>query len=506
MSDTLEIRDNYIIKYSESNKIGMGAFGEVYKCRRKDGSDDDDSLCVKLVQKDKAIMKQQQQGLTIQKLLINLKPERLVRIENYLNLPHQFEIIMERCDMDLEKEFQSLLRQKQWYNLDQCLNIVHQIAEGCRILYEHNIVHRDIKPSNILVKVENKKQINERKVYKITDFDFSKILEAFHQPNALITNVGTATHSSPQITFNNSGKGYSGKCDIYSYGTLFYQVFFEGKLPNTQIKQQRQQSCKDNELENIRLFQKAIQTQKFKCNPPKYDRAQEIADLLDKMIVYEEEERISFDQFFLHPIVNLEEYEIFKIQTVQFRKQQFYNSIWKKYQNQNDINTITFILCLQQLGYQELLYCMGFIHSIITDIHPSYKLKKDITTIQRILSQCAKDINFYPMYQKQTMEIRKEYFQMKEILNQQELTFLQLKQKISPDDQQIQPQMVLPLQEGKRIEPQLIFDTLRSLLDQNLYEDLKSEIRKVLQFQEKYPYEKYREVNPDEIFKMDISV
>ncbi|CAD8201739.1 unnamed protein product [Paramecium octaurelia] len=497
MSDSSEMRNQYFIKYSDSNLLGMGSFGEVYKCSRQ-GDSDSNSLCVKLIQKNKNIINQQKQGLEIQKILKSLKAERLIRVENYFNLPHQFEIIMERCDMDLEKEFQNLLKQKQWYDLKECLNIVHQIAEGCRILYEHNIIHRDIKPPNILVKVENKNKDNEKKLYKITDFDFSKILDAFHLPNALLTCVGTATHSSPQITFQ---KPYSGKCDIYSYGILFYQIFFQGKLPHSQKNSQPKNAQNNQQLGYIQWFQQNIKTQKFKCNLPNYDRAKEIVDLLEKMIVYEEEERISFDQFFLHPIVNLEEYEIFKIQTVQFRKYYFYKSIWKKYQDENDIKIMISVLCLQLLGYQELLYCMGFIHSIITDIHPSYILNKDITAIQRILQSCAKDINLYPMYQKQVKNIRTEYFQMKQILNLQELKYYQFKYQKPLEDENIQLQIIIPMLEGKRIQPQLMFDTLRSLLDQHLNEDLKSDIRRVVQYQEKYPFEKYRDLNPDEIFE-----
>lgn len=33
---------------------------------------------------------------------MNLKTDKLLRTENIINTPHYFEVIMERCDMDLD--------------------------------------------------------------------------------------------------------------------------------------------------------------------------------------------------------------------------------------------------------------------------------------------------------------------------------------------------------------------------------------------------------------------
>ncbi|CAD8189673.1 unnamed protein product [Paramecium pentaurelia] len=457
MSGQQEIREQYRIDTSTKNLIGQGGFGSVYKCQRKDGSDND-SLCIKIIKKDRNQMKQLKQEIEIQKLIMNLKTDKLLRTENIINTPHYFEVIMERCDMNLEQEFGNLKNKQQWYDFNDCLNIINQISVGCRILYEHNIVHRDIKPSNILVKLENKGQINERKLYKISDFDFSRILVDFLDPDE-ITTVGTPCYESPQIFYNQK---YSGKCDIFSYGILFYQIFFNGQLPFNSIQ---------NGKKEIYEFMKQLYNKQFKCELPNYPRAKEIADLLQKMIVYEEEERISFDQFFLHPIINLEEYEIYKIQQVQFRKYLLYNSICEKYENQDQILILSAVFCLQLLGDQELLYCMGFIHIIISDIHISYKQNKDITTIMRILQQCAQNINIYPQYQLLTKRIKQAYFQLKKkIFNLREQFRQKLNRSYNKNPFITEITQILEQSQYLRIQPQSIFDQLRSLLDQNLQE------------------------------------
>jgi serine/threonine protein kinase len=50
---------------------------------------------------------------------------------------------------------------------DVC-EVIRQIANGYKFLYDHGIVHRDLKPANILIKDD---------FYKIADFGFAKYYE-----------------------------------------------------------------------------------------------------------------------------------------------------------------------------------------------------------------------------------------------------------------------------------------------------------------------------------------
>ncbi|CAD8110612.1 unnamed protein product [Paramecium sonneborni] len=524
MSNDYEIRNLYTYEKTRQNQIGMGAFGEVYECKRKDGQQND-PLCVKIIHKNRNNIKLWKQEIEIVKKIMEIKSDNLVRIENIINSPHQFEIIMERCDMDLEQEFKLLKQNQSWYNDTQCVNVVKQIVEGCRILYKNNIVHRDIKPSNILIKILNQGQENERRLYKISDFGFSKILQNLLDPN-ILTRVGTPIYSSPQIF---STQAFSGKCDIYSYGILFYQIFFSGDLPyNLKTK------------DSIKDFHKLIQNRQFKCQQPFHPQKELIADLLDKMIVYEENERISFEQLFQHPLINLLEKpscmadslfnplqniskeqikilveekkqeqildrlkRVFKIQTQLFRKYLFYELISNKLQMTQDTKKKIAAFCLRQLGMQEILYCMGFMHIIVSDLHPFFKDDKDLDNIKNILQQCSENINKYPLYQDLSQKIKQQYFNFKKSIFYFNIDMSQeLKQNQQNLSKIITQEFISLIEKSRseRIDRKILIENLKSLLNQKFLNGFEAEIEKAITLDEKFPIQNYKEINPNDIF------
>ena len=76
-------------------------------------------------------------------------------------------------------------------------------------------MHRDFKLPNILM---------HNGIIKIADFGFSKILgdEAY-----TTTMLGSPLNMAPEIL---EGLDYNNKCDIWSIGTVFYELLF-GKTP-----------------------------------------------------------------------------------------------------------------------------------------------------------------------------------------------------------------------------------------------------------------------------------
>lgn len=71
-------------------------------------------------------------------------------------------------------------------------------------------VFRDLKPENILV---------DKGVFKICDFGVSKRLDNKMCPSE--TFVGTPMYQSLQL---HKGQKYTGKCDIWALGFIFYEV------------------------------------------------------------------------------------------------------------------------------------------------------------------------------------------------------------------------------------------------------------------------------------------
>jgi serine/threonine protein kinase len=97
------------------------------------------------------------------------------------------------------------------------LDIVLSIVRG--MVYIHGLdpplCHRDLKPQNILLD-------NSCAIAKICDFGTSRWLSQ----NTMTGNIGTIEYMSPEVL---QTKKYDTRCDVYSFGIIMYELFFEQK-------------------------------------------------------------------------------------------------------------------------------------------------------------------------------------------------------------------------------------------------------------------------------------
>ena len=106
--------------------------------------------------------------------------------------------------------------------------IMRDILSGVKCLHENGVIHRDLKLDNILVNYKNKIDLDTVNIYnseiKIIDFNIS------YRVNYLkpVTAVGTVQNMAPSIVLNMEGfhKTYDEKIDIWSLGTLCYEMLF----------------------------------------------------------------------------------------------------------------------------------------------------------------------------------------------------------------------------------------------------------------------------------------
>lgn len=158
----------------------------------------------------------------------------------------------------------------------ETLRILRKIIKGYKYLHSLGIVHRDLKLANILT---------HHGEVKIADLGYSKLMENFTN-DFLISRVGTMLYMSPQIL---EAMHYTNKTDVWSLGILYYQMVF-GRSPwNVQGVDGSKQTVK-NFLKNIRenglVFPKDVRV------------SEKTKNLLQEMLMYDEEDRLSWEEIF----------------------------------------------------------------------------------------------------------------------------------------------------------------------------------------------------------------
>ena len=110
-------------------------------------------------------------------------------------------------------------------------HLMKQIVSGMKYLHNKKILHRDIKLDNILVKFETDEDKDNDNYFKATikiiDFGFARYLENDSLAQSIL---GSPINMDPKILMkmrkieNNQSFGYDQKADIWSLGTVCYEL------------------------------------------------------------------------------------------------------------------------------------------------------------------------------------------------------------------------------------------------------------------------------------------
>ena len=215
--------------YQLFNIIGQGGFGKVYLTIKGNNKKKYATKCIDFKSFNKNVQTYLSNEIS---LMRKLNHPNVIKLIEEIKTTNHYYIVMDYCNGG---------------TLDDCLRkfgkpfpvtviqyFMRQIVEGLKYLHSKRIIHRDIKLENILVNFKNKNEKNFLNALltseiKIIDFGLAIQLAPGELAN---TALGSPINMDPLILekykkaggFENLQK-YNEKADIWSLGTICYEMF-----------------------------------------------------------------------------------------------------------------------------------------------------------------------------------------------------------------------------------------------------------------------------------------
>lgn len=258
--------------YKLEKQIGSGSFGDVYR-----GLDKHSGMKVAIKRIRKKILYENGQYLLRAyyreiDCMKKCECENSIRFIRDFQTQNNYNIIMELCDTDL---LCHLYQRPEPFTVDEIRLIFSQLNNVFKKMQQHKIIHRDLKLGNILIKFTDESKKNF--IPKLSDYGFSKELNNYNF--AANTHLGTPATMAPEIIMNYP---YNEKSDLWSVGVMMYQLYY------------KQVPYEGNTEQEI--------LSKINGNVPfNMPEDEKFADLINRLLVVNVQNRISWDQYFEHP-------------------------------------------------------------------------------------------------------------------------------------------------------------------------------------------------------------
>ena len=191
------------------NKLGDGAYSEVFKVRRKI---DSKIYALKKVKLKNLKEKEKINSLSEIRILASIKSPFIISYkEAFFTIEDKsLNLVMEFADNgDLYQKIKYYKSKNLFFDEKDVWKIFIQITRGLKTLHDLKILHRDFKSANIFLFKEG--------IAKIGDLNVSKVITK----GLGNTQTGTPYYASPEV-WNNST--YDCKSDIWSLGCILYEM------------------------------------------------------------------------------------------------------------------------------------------------------------------------------------------------------------------------------------------------------------------------------------------
>ena len=266
-------------EYIKIEEIGSNFFSKVYKAKN---NLTDNYVAIKEIKKTNI------NENTILKVIETMKKlKNSILLLNSIETNEYYYLIYELCFLSLEKYLD--IRENP-LTINEIREMLLELNKCVKEMKEKKIIHGNLKPSNILLSL-NKSNINKMN-FKISDFGINDLRDVtkMNLNNNQIT-------MSPEVLKGEKDK-ISSKTDIWSLGIIIYYMLFK-EFPYT--------ISNKNNVKEIVIKSKLKQTYDVKLN-----------DLINKMLVININQRISWEEYYNHPFLNIKSNQ--NIKSKEFKK------------------------------------------------------------------------------------------------------------------------------------------------------------------------------------------
>ena len=282
----MQIEDLVLLK-----PVGKGAFGEVFLTTKRGTQQ---QFATKKVQKSVVLQEKIKKYFNNEIFILrNVNHPNIIKLYEIKQTLNNFYLVFELCNGG---GLSNCLERYMKYNgkpftQEIVQHIMKQIVSGIQYLHNNKILHRDLKLDNILISFDNeedKENFNLLKSkVKIIDFGFARYLENDVLAQSLL---GSPLNMAPQILMkmrrldNNQTFGYDQKADIWSLGTICYELLV-GSHPF--------------DSSNYEELTSKIQKGNYKI-PNNLQLSIEAVSFLNAMLQYDPKERLDINELAKH--------------------------------------------------------------------------------------------------------------------------------------------------------------------------------------------------------------
>jgi serine/threonine protein kinase len=197
-------------RYRVVEKLGSGAFGEVYRAHDTVLGRD---VAIKRIRLDVfaepgQLEEVNKRFLREAQVAAKLRHPNIVTTHDIVSAPGMSFIVMELVE---GRTLHSLLQSRGRLSVSETLEVLSQVAAALDDAHGQHVVHRDVKPANIMIEASGQ--------VKVMDFGIAK-LDSGGNLTATGHIVGTPNYMSPEQA---RGESVDGRSDLFSLGCILYE-------------------------------------------------------------------------------------------------------------------------------------------------------------------------------------------------------------------------------------------------------------------------------------------